>query len=89
MKKAKILLVAIATFAVVGGVVAFKAKGVPAAFYSYTSNIGGQAGCLSTVFLEELAVDPGTPGATPIAAYNRPLVTPNPLPCATLVVPNP
>ncbi len=88
MKKAKMLLAAIATFAIVGGVVAFKAKGISSTFYSYAT-IGGQVGCLSTFTLESIAVAPGTPGATPLAAATSSFVTSNPLVCATLVVPNP
>jgi hypothetical protein len=91
MKKAKMLLAVIATFAIVGGVVAFKTKGNPIPFYYYTANATlaghiGQAGCLKPVTLELTTVDPSTPGAVSIAATTAPIVTNVPSVCQTSVV---
>ena len=50
MKKAKIMLMAIAVLGVVGGALAFKAKAFipnPLTLYSYTT-VGTQHGCLGT-----------------------------------------
>jgi len=78
MKKAKVLLAAIAVFAIASGVVAFKAKTVSAVFYAYTSSFvsGGVTypGCYKTVILHAIPDPNGTPTSlctTTFATSNR------------------
>jgi hypothetical protein len=61
MKKAKMMLVAIATFGVVGGVLAFKAKdfGIHT-FYGCTTTVGNVTGCFKPFITSRITtVGPG------------------------------
>ena len=90
MKKAKIMLAAIAVIAVVGGGLAFKAKFTDSLFlYAYTSSntfaLGpqGAAGCFNPTTIDNVVT---SPSGTPVSAATTTIVTNLSTVCATKTI---